>query len=65
MLNIKNSELIGKEISIINSSDLSKIGISGIVIYQTKEELKIRTNKKIITIKFGEIIKFNVKSYGN
>jgi RNase P/RNase MRP subunit p29 len=64
MLNIKNSELIGKEITIVNSSDKSKIGIFGVVIYQTKDELKIR-NIKIFTIKFGEIIKFKVKSYGN
>ena len=64
MLNIKNSELIGREIIIVNSSDKSKIGVSGIVIYQTKDVLKIR-NKKIFTIKFGEIIKFKVKGYGN
>lgn len=64
MLNIKNSELIGREITIVNSSDKSKIGVSGIVIYQTKDVLKIR-NKKIFTIKFGEIIKFKVKGYGN
>ena len=65
MLNIKNSDLIGKEITIVNSSDKSKIGIFGTVIYQTKDELKIRNEKKIITIKFGEIIKFKVKDYGN
>lgn len=65
MLNIKNSELLGKEITIVNATDITKNNVSGTVIYQTKEHLKIRFKKKIITIKFGEIIKFKVKSYGN
>ncbi len=65
MLDIKNSWLIGKEIDILNSSDRSKIGVNGRVIYQTRDELKIRTAKKVTTVRFGEIIKFKVKDYGN
>ncbi|HNW05950.1 MAG TPA: ribonuclease P protein subunit [archaeon] len=57
MLNIKNSELIGKKVIIKNSSDRTKIGKKGIVIYQTKELLKIRDDKeKIFEIKQNEII---------
>jgi RNase P/RNase MRP subunit p29 len=61
MLNIKNSELIGKNVFIKNSSDRSKIGKKGLVIYQTKEILKIRDYKeKIITLKIGEIINLEI-----
>jgi RNase P/RNase MRP subunit p29 len=57
MLNVKNSELIGKIIIIKNSSDRTKIGKKGIVIYQTKDLLKIRDDKeKIFEIKKNEII---------
>lgn len=57
MLNIKNSELIGKKVIIKNSSDRTKIGKKGIVIYQTKDLLKIRDDKeKIFEIKQNEII---------
>jgi RNase P/RNase MRP subunit p29 len=61
MLNIKTSELIGKKIIIKNSSDRSKIGKKGLVIYQTKEALKIRDEKeKIITLKNNEIINLEI-----
>ncbi|HOZ35564.1 MAG TPA: ribonuclease P protein subunit [archaeon] len=57
MLNVKNSELIGKIIIIKNSSDRTKIGKKGIIIYQTKDLLKIRDDKeKIFEIKKNEII---------
>ncbi len=62
MLNIKNSNLIGKIITVTNSSDRKKIGKKGIVIYQTKDEIKIRDEKeKIITIKQNEIINLEIK----
>jgi RNase P/RNase MRP subunit p29 len=57
MLNVKNSELIGKKVIIKNSSDRTKIGKKGTVIYQTKDLLKIRDDKnKIFEIKQNEII---------
>ena len=57
MLNVKNSELIGKKVIIRNSSDRTKIGKKGTVIYQTKDLLKIRDDKnKIFEIKQNEII---------
>lgn len=63
MLNVKNSELIGKTVVVKNSSDRTKIGKKGIVVYQTKELLKIRDdNKKIIEIKQNEIINLETKN---
>jgi len=62
MLNVKNSDMIGKNIVIKNSSDRTKIGKKGLVIYQTKETLKIRDdNNKIFEIKQNEIINLEIK----
>ncbi|MEI8364035.1 MAG: ribonuclease P protein subunit [archaeon] len=61
MLNLKDLEYLGKNVKIINSSDLSKIGICGFVINETKEILVIRTKKeKLITIKKKEILKMDI-----
>lgn len=61
MLNLKDLESIGKNVKIVNSSDLSKIGICGFVINETKEILVIRTKQeKLITIKKKEILKMDI-----
>jgi len=61
MLNLKDIDLIGKEIKIINSSDLTKIGVNGIVINETKNIVVIRKkNNEITTIKKNEILKMVV-----
>lgn len=61
MLNLKDLEFIGKNVKIVNSSDLSKIGICGFVINETKEILVIRTKQeKLITIKKKEILKMDI-----
>ncbi len=61
MLNLKDLEYLGKNVKIVNSSDLSKIGICGFVINETKEILVIRTKKeKLITIKKKEILKMDI-----
>ena len=58
MLNLKDIDLIGKDIEIINSSDRTKIGIYGKVINETKNILVIRTKEnKLIEIKKNEIHK--------
>jgi RNase P/RNase MRP subunit p29 len=60
MLDMKNIELLGQKIKIINSTDESKIGVFGFVIYQTKNIIKLRLeNNNIKTIKLAEII--NIK----
>ncbi len=57
MLDWKNIDLLGKEITIVNSTDESKIGLLGLVIYQTKNIIIIRLkNNKLKTIKQTEII---------
>jgi len=60
MLNVKYSDLIGKEVLIKNSTDKTKIGTKGLVIYQTKETLKLRDKEKIIIIKNNEIINLEI-----
>ena len=60
MLNVKYSDLIGKEVLIKNSTDKTKIGKKGLVIYQTKETLKLRDKEKIIIIKNNEIINLEI-----
>jgi len=61
MLNLKDLDCIGKNVKIVNSSDLSKIGICGFVINETKEILVIRTKQeKLITIKKKEILKMDI-----
>jgi ribonuclease P protein subunit POP4 len=44
--NIFYHELIGLELKVINSSNKSLIGLSGIVIDETKKTLKIETSTK-------------------
>jgi RNase P/RNase MRP subunit p29 len=57
MININYINLIGKNVFLKNSSDTSKIGLRGIVIYQTKNILVIRNNKnKIVKVKINEIL---------
>jgi RNase P/RNase MRP subunit p29 len=57
MLDWKNTEYLGHNIRVINSTDNSKKNISGCVIYQTKEYLIIRTKEnKLKKIKLSEII---------
>ena len=49
MINSENRfyhELIGLELKVINSSNKSLIGLSGIVIDETKKTLKIETSTK-------------------
>jgi RNase P/RNase MRP subunit p29 len=61
MLNLKDIEYIGKNVLIVNSSDISKIGITGFVINETKNMLVIRTkNSKVIKIKKEEILKMEI-----
>ena len=61
MLNLKDIDLIGKEINILNSSDITKIGINGLVINETKNIVVIRKkDNSLITIKKNEILKMNV-----
>ncbi|MFA5746350.1 MAG: ribonuclease P protein subunit [archaeon] len=62
MLNVKYSDLIGKEVLIKNSTDKTKIGAKGLAIYQTKELLKLRNKEKIIIIKNNEIINLEITS---
>jgi ribonuclease P protein subunit POP4 len=57
--NIVMQELIGLEIEVVNSSDISQIGTSGTVIDETKNTLLVKTVhgtkrviKKISTFKF-------------
>jgi RNase P/RNase MRP subunit p29 len=62
MLDWKNIDLLGKEITIVNSTDESKIGLLGLVIYQTKNIIIIRLkNNKLKTIKQTEIIDIKKK----
>jgi len=61
MLNLKDIDLIGKEVNILNSSDITKIGINGLVINETKNIVVIRKkDNSLITIKKNEILKMNV-----
>jgi len=58
MIKLKNINLIGQKIKIINSSDVTKINLKGIVIFETKNILILRDdNLKIKKIKKSEIIK--------
>ena len=58
MINIKYLDNIGKNVKIINSSDVSKTGILGKIIYETKNILVLRDqNKNIKRIKKSEILK--------
>lgn len=61
MYNIKYLDLIGKNIKVENSSDVGKIKMNGIVIYETKNIVVIRNKfNKIQKIKKQEILKLNV-----
>jgi RNase P/RNase MRP subunit p29 len=58
MVNLKNIEMIGKEIFIKNSSDKNKVNLSGLIIFETKNIIVLKTKeKKIIKIKKNEILK--------
>ncbi len=58
MLNLKNINLIGKNVVIENSSDLSKINVNGLVIFETKNILTIKNKEnEIKKIKKNEILK--------
>jgi len=58
MPNIKNIDLIGKNVVIENSSDKTKIGRKGIVVFEAKNIVVLKENvsKKLITIKKSEIL---------
>jgi RNase P/RNase MRP subunit p29 len=59
MINIKYLDNIGKDIKIENSSDISKIGLVGKVIFESKNILVLRDkNNNIKKIKKSEILKF-------
>jgi len=61
MYNIKYLDLIGKNVKIENSSDVSKINIEGLIIYETKNIVVIKNKfNKIKKIKKQEILKLNV-----
>ena len=61
MYNIKYLDLIGKNIKIENSSDVSKINIKGLVIYETKNIVVIKNKfNKIKKIKKQEILKLTI-----
>jgi len=58
MVNLKNIDMIGKKIFLENSSDKSKKNLSGLMIFETKNTVVLKTNeKKIIKIKKNEILK--------
>ena len=61
MYNIKYLDLIGKNVKIENSSDVSKINMEGLIIYETKNIVVIKNKfNKIQKIKKQEILKLNV-----
>lgn len=61
MLNVKDLEQLGKNVKIVSSSDLSKVGICGLIINETKELLTIRTKtNKLIIIKKKEILNMEI-----
>jgi len=61
MYNIKYLDLIGKNVKIENSSDVSKINMEGLIIYETKNIVVIKNKfNKIKKIKKQEILKLNV-----
>lgn len=45
-MNIKKTEIIGREIKIINSKNETLIGIKGKIINETKNTLTIKTDEK-------------------
>lgn len=57
MLSLKEIEMIGKSYEIENSTDISKIGFRGRVIFITDNEIIFNDNQKIFNIKKNEIIK--------
>ncbi len=58
MHNLKNIDMIGKKILIENSSDSTKSKISGLVIFESKNVIILRTeNKKVVNVKKNEILK--------
>jgi RNase P/RNase MRP subunit p29 len=61
MYNVKYLNLIGKNVVIANSSDISKINIDGLVIFETKNVVVIKNKfNKIQKIKKQEILKLNI-----
>lgn len=57
MVKLKDIDLIGKKIIIENSSDKTKTKISGLVIFETKNTLVLKSNSnKIIKLKKNEIL---------
>ncbi len=60
MHNLKHLDLIGKNIIIENSSDKTKIKLSGLIIYETKNIVVLKTDKKNIKLKKNEILKFKI-----
>ena len=58
MVNLKNISMIGKRILIENSSDKFKKNLSGLIIFETKHTVVLKTiEKNIIKIKKNEILK--------
>ncbi|HOD89729.1 MAG TPA: ribonuclease P protein subunit [archaeon] len=57
MPKLKDIDLIGKMIVIENSSDLNKIGLNGLVVYETKNIVVVKHNEKFKCIKKAEILK--------
>jgi RNase P/RNase MRP subunit p29 len=58
MHNLKSLDLIGKNILIENSSDISKKDLNGLVIFETKNIIVLKYKEKNIKIKKNEILKF-------
>jgi len=57
MYNLKDIDLIGKKIIIENSSDKTKIGKNGLVIFETKKKIVIKSKSKTSEIKKSEMLK--------
>jgi RNase P/RNase MRP subunit p29 len=56
MYDINSIDMIGKNIIVENSSDISKIGIKGKVIFETKNTITIQSNDRILKIKKKELL---------
>lgn len=60
MLNVKDSDNLGKRIKVINSSDNTKINLEGLVIYETNKLLTLKTKNNIKKIKKKEILNYKI-----
>jgi RNase P/RNase MRP subunit p29 len=58
MLNLKDIDKIGTKIFIENASDKTKSNLTGLVVFETKNIIVLKSDKnKIIKIKKNEILK--------